>query len=83
MNYDITTTTSSVHVTRTYNENVVPGTTVFEKNNDIWQTIGDQVAFLAGANLNISNLTMKITGTASTGEIVEITFTPTVDIVVS
>ena len=83
LNYDITTTTSSVHVTRTYNENVVPGTTVFEKNNDIWQTIGDQVAFLSGANLNITNLTMKITGTASTGEVVEITFTPTGSIVVT
>ena len=83
LNYDITTTTSSVHVTRTYNENVVPGTTVFEKNNEIWQTIGDQVAFLAGPNLNITNLTMKITGMASTGEIVEITFTPTRSTVIS
>nr|WP_181715788.1 hypothetical protein [Chryseobacterium sp.]QJS06473.1 hypothetical protein [Chryseobacterium sp.] len=83
LNYDLSTTTSSVHVTRTYNENIIPGTTVFEKNNDIWQTVGDQVAFLGGANLDVSNLTMKISGTASTGEVVEITFTPTGSIVVS
>ncbi|AZI21493.1 hypothetical protein [Chryseobacterium taklimakanense] len=77
LNYDITTSTSSVHVTRTYNENLAPGATIFEKNNDIWQTTGDQVAFLSGANLGISNLTMKITGTANTGDIVSVTISPT------
>ncbi|WP_312820411.1 hypothetical protein [Kaistella carnis] len=77
LNYDITTSTSSVHVTRNYDENVAPGATTFEKNNDIWQTTGDQVAFLSGANLGISNLTMKITGTASTGDTVSVTISPT------
>lgn len=79
LNYDVTTNTSSVHVTRSYNENIAPGATIFEKNNEVWQTIGDQVAFLSGPNLGISNLTMKITGTANTGDTVSITIVPTIN----
>lgn len=76
LNYDITTTSSAIHVTRTYTENISPGTKVFERNNELWETIGDQVAQISGANLNIINLTMKITGTASTGESATITIVP-------
>lgn len=83
LDYDITTTTSAVHVTRTYNENISPGTTVFEKDNDIWQTTGDQVAFISGTNVNITNLKMKITATANIGDPVSITIVPTPTIVIN
>ena len=80
LNYDVTTSSSSVHVNRVYNENVPPNAVQFERNNEIWQTIGDQVAFLAGSNLSISNPTMKITGTSSTGDTVSITIVPTINL---
>ncbi len=77
LDYDIATSNSAVHVSRSYNENVSPGTKIIEKNNEIWQTIGDEVAYLGGANPKISNLKMKITGTASTGQTASVTITPT------
>jgi len=76
LDYDIATSTQAIHVSRTYTENIAPGTKVLEKNNQIWQTIGDQVAHMAGSSPSIRNLKMKITGTASTGQTASVTISP-------
>lgn len=83
LDYDISTTNSSIHVSRTYNENISPGTKIIERNNEIWQTLGDQVAYIGGANPTFHNVKMKITGTASTGETVSITIEPTMSTIIN
>lgn len=76
LNYDVTTLSSAQHVTRSYMENIAPGTKIFERNHEVWQTLGDLVAHLPGANVNVINPTMKITAVANTGDTASVTIVP-------